>query len=85
MVPASDFYEWKKWDEQNRHSFDLANGQLMAFAGPRDAWKDPANGQNVSVPYVPMMIWLTTENPDTKRAIVYAVRTEGLNRDVPQK
>ena len=27
-----------------RYAFDLANGNMMAFAGLWDAWKDPANG-----------------------------------------
>ncbi|WP_051979263.1 SOS response-associated peptidase [Edaphobacter aggregans] len=47
LVPASGFFEWKKLDAKNKQpfAFDLANGQMMAFAGLSDAWKDPANGQ----------------------------------------
>lgn len=46
LVPASGFYEWKKLDEKNKQpfAFDLANGQMMAFAGLWDGWKDPATG-----------------------------------------
>jgi putative SOS response-associated peptidase YedK len=43
LVPASGFYEWKKFDAKNKQpfAFDLSK----AFAGLWDAWKDPANGQ----------------------------------------
>jgi putative SOS response-associated peptidase YedK len=47
LVPASGFFEWKKLDAKYKQpfAFDLANSQMMAFAGLWDAWKDPANGQ----------------------------------------
>ena len=47
LVPASGFYEWKKLDAKSKQpfAFDLTNGQMMAFAGLWDAWKDPANGK----------------------------------------
>jgi putative SOS response-associated peptidase YedK len=47
LVPASGFYEWKRLDPKNKQpfAFDLSNGQMMAFAGLWDAWKDPTNGQ----------------------------------------
>jgi putative SOS response-associated peptidase YedK len=47
LVPASGFYEWKRLDPKNKQAFafDLSNGQMMAFAGLWDGWKDPANGQ----------------------------------------
>jgi putative SOS response-associated peptidase YedK len=47
LVPASGFYEWKRLDPKNKQpfAFDLANGNMMAFAGLWDGWKDPANGQ----------------------------------------
>jgi putative SOS response-associated peptidase YedK len=34
-------------EHQNKQpfAFDLANSQMMAFAGLWDGWKDPANGQ----------------------------------------
>ena len=42
LVPASGFFEWKKLDAKNKQpfAFDLANGQMMAFAGLWDAWKE---------------------------------------------
>jgi putative SOS response-associated peptidase YedK len=57
LVPASGFYEWKALRPADARAgarakrvkqpfaFDLSNGQMMAFAGLWDAWKDPANGQ----------------------------------------
>jgi putative SOS response-associated peptidase YedK len=47
LVPASGFYEWKQIDtkEKQPFAFDLTNGNMMAFAGLWDAWKDPANGK----------------------------------------
>src|SRR5215469_13150243 len=44
IVPASGFYEWRKSDRKP-FGFDFLNGHMMGFAGLRDAWKDPANGQ----------------------------------------
>lgn len=47
LVTASGFYEWTHDDPKNKRpfAFDLSNGQMMAFAGLWDAWKDPANGR----------------------------------------
>jgi putative SOS response-associated peptidase YedK len=51
LVPASGFFEWKKLRDplnpksKQPYAFDLANGNMMAFAGLWDAWKDPVNGQ----------------------------------------
>jgi putative SOS response-associated peptidase YedK len=47
LVPASGFYEWKRIDPKNKQSFafDLTNGNMMAFAGLWDAWKDPSDGK----------------------------------------
>ena len=47
LVPASGFYEWQqRLDAKNKQpfAFDLANGNMMAFAGLWDGWKDPAGG-----------------------------------------
>ena len=47
LVPASGFYEWKIIDPKNKQpfAFDLTNGNMMAFAGLWDAWKDPSDGK----------------------------------------
>ena len=47
LVPADGFYEWKRLDEKTKqpYSFGLKSGQLLAFAGLWDAWKDPATGE----------------------------------------
>jgi len=47
LIPASGFYEWKRIDPKNKqpYAFDLSNGNMMAFAGLRGAWKDPANNK----------------------------------------
>ena len=48
LVPASGaFYEWQKLDAKNKQpfAFDLANGNMPAFAGLWDAWKDPKDSR----------------------------------------
>ena len=42
IVPANSFYEWEKAGEPPKkpYSFELANGNLLGFAGSWDAWKD---------------------------------------------
>jgi putative SOS response-associated peptidase YedK len=43
LVPASAFYEWDKKSggkTKQPYAFDLANGQMFAFAGVWNAWKD---------------------------------------------
>ena len=47
LVPADGFYEWQKLDPKTKKPFvyTLADGQMFAFAGLWDAWKDPANGE----------------------------------------
>jgi putative SOS response-associated peptidase YedK len=47
LVPASGFYEWKRIDPKTKQpfGFDLINGNMMAFAGLWDAWKDPTDGK----------------------------------------
>jgi len=41
LVPASAFYEWDKKGDKKPYTIDLANGQMFAFAGLWDAWKEP--------------------------------------------
>jgi Uncharacterized conserved protein len=43
LIPADGFYEWKR-DGKSRqpYSFEINEGQLFAFAGLWDRWKDPA-------------------------------------------
>lgn len=42
IVPVNSFYEWPKEGKPPKqpYSFELANGNLMGFAGLWDAWKD---------------------------------------------
>ena len=42
LVPASGFYEWPKEGKPPKqpYAFELSNGNLFAFAGLWDAWKD---------------------------------------------
>ena len=42
LVPASGFYEWPKEGSPPKqpYAFELTNGNLFAFAGIWDAWKD---------------------------------------------
>ncbi len=42
IVPVNSFYEWPKAGKPPKqpYSFELANGNLMGFAGLWDAWKD---------------------------------------------
>ena len=42
IVPADLFYEWDKFGKPPKtpYSFELTNGQPIAFAGLWDAWKD---------------------------------------------
>ena len=43
IVPADGFYEWKKLDGKTKqpYAFGLKDGDLLAFAGLWDAWKEP--------------------------------------------
>ena len=43
LIPADGFYEWKR-DGKNKQPFcfEVNNGQLFAFAGLWDRWKDPS-------------------------------------------
>jgi len=42
IIPVNSFYEWPKGGKPPKqpYSFELANGNLMGFAGLWDAWKD---------------------------------------------
>ena len=42
LVPADGFYEWKKLDKTRQpYSIGMADGELFAFAGVWERWKDP--------------------------------------------
>jgi len=44
LIPADGFYEWKKMPSSKQpYCFEVNDGQLFAFAGLWDGWKD-ANG-----------------------------------------
>jgi putative SOS response-associated peptidase YedK len=40
LIPADAFYEWKRTSRQ-AHCFEVREGELFAFAGIWDGWKDP--------------------------------------------
>jgi putative SOS response-associated peptidase YedK len=59
LVPADGFYEWqKKGTAKQPFCFEIDNGELFAFAGLWDRWKDPA-GQWIRS----CSILTTTPNP----------------------
>jgi putative SOS response-associated peptidase YedK len=42
MVPADGFYEWQKTGKAKQpYCFEVNDGELFAFAGLWDRWKDP--------------------------------------------
>jgi putative SOS response-associated peptidase YedK len=43
LIPADGFYEWKR-DGKNKqpYCFEVNDGELFAFAGLWDRWKDPS-------------------------------------------
>lgn len=42
LIPADGFYEWKHEDEAKQpYCFEVEDGQLFAFAGLWDRWKNP--------------------------------------------
>jgi putative SOS response-associated peptidase YedK len=47
LVPATGFYEWQALDKKSKQpwAIELADGNLFAFAGLWDRWKDQATGQ----------------------------------------
>jgi putative SOS response-associated peptidase YedK len=43
LIPADGFYEWKKTGKSKQpYCFEVDDGQLFAFAGLWDRWKDPS-------------------------------------------
>lgn len=63
LIPASGFYEWKKLEGKNKRpfGFDLANGQMMAFAGLWDAWKEPKKSPQDIDRWIQSYTIITTE------------------------
>ena len=49
LVPADWFYEWKKLDERTKqpYAIGLKDGDLFAFAGLWDTWRDKTTGQTL--------------------------------------
>jgi putative SOS response-associated peptidase YedK len=42
LIPADGFYEWQRKEKAKQpYCFELSNGELFAFAGIWDRWKDP--------------------------------------------
>jgi putative SOS response-associated peptidase YedK len=43
LVPADAFYEWKRYaNSKQPYCFEVRNGELFAFAGLWEGWKDPS-------------------------------------------
>jgi putative SOS response-associated peptidase YedK len=42
LIPADGFYEWKRTGKNKQpYCFEVVDGELFAFAGLWDSWKDP--------------------------------------------
>jgi putative SOS response-associated peptidase YedK len=51
LVPADGFYEWVRTGKAKQpYCFEVNDGELFAFAGIWERWKDPS-GQWVSAPF----------------------------------
>jgi putative SOS response-associated peptidase YedK len=45
LIPAGGFYEWKRDGKTKQpYCFEVNDGELFAFAGLWDRWKDPSGG-----------------------------------------
>jgi putative SOS response-associated peptidase YedK len=45
LIPADGFFEWKRTAKSKQpYCFEVNNGELFAFAGVWDRWKDPSGG-----------------------------------------
>jgi len=45
LIPADGFYEWSRAGKtKHPYCFEVNNGELFAFAGLWDRWKDPSSG-----------------------------------------
>jgi len=43
LIPADGFYEWQRVGQTKQpYCFEVGNGQMFAFAGIWDRWKDPS-------------------------------------------
>jgi putative SOS response-associated peptidase YedK len=43
LIPADGFYEWMRMEKTKQpYCFEINNGELFAFAGLWDRWKDPS-------------------------------------------
>lgn len=62
LIPADGFYEWQKTGKtKQRYCFEVNEGELFAFAGLWDGWKDP-NGNWIRT----CSILTTTPNSDPR-------------------
>ncbi len=45
LIPADGFYEWQRTGNAKQpYCFEVNDGELFAFAGLWDGWKDPSGG-----------------------------------------
>jgi putative SOS response-associated peptidase YedK len=67
LIPTDGFYEWAKTGKGKQpYCFEVNDGQLFAFAGVWDRWKDP-NGKAIET----CSILTTTPNAVTTPAFVH--------------
>ena len=65
IVPADGFYEWKRMGKEKQpYCFEVKNGELFAFAGLWERWKDPA-GKAVET------CSILTTTPNTVTSVVH--------------
>jgi len=75
LIPADGFYEWKRASGSRQpYCFDVDEGQIFAFAGLWDRWKDP-NGN-----WIRSCSILTT-SPNTITSVVHDRMPVILDRD----
>ena len=75
LIPADGFYEWKRTGQSKQpFCFEVNQGELFAFAGLWDGWKDP-NGQ-----WIKSCSILTT-SPNAVTSLVHDRMPVILNRD----
>jgi putative SOS response-associated peptidase YedK len=75
LLPADGFYEWKRDGKTKRpFCFEVNEGQLFAFAGLWDRWKDPSGG------WIKTCSILTT-TPNAVTAVIHDRMPVILDRD----
>lgn len=75
LIPADGFYEWQRTEASKQpYCFEVKNGDLFAFAGLWDGWKD-ANGEWIKT------CSILTTTPNAVTSAVHDRMPVILNRD----